>query len=81
MICIAYPKAQISVRTSPSCRVAFESWPDVMIKRPTSDREAAKKMEDQDSVDVYLGSPYSKGFFGWAVPAGDLSRIGSGIRA
>ena len=39
--------------------------------------EAAKKMEDQDSVDVYLGSPYSKGFFGWAVPAGDLSRIGS----
>ena len=39
--------------------------------------DGAVKMDDQDSVNVYLGSKYSKGFFGWAAPADDLSRIGT----
>ena len=40
--------------------------------------DSAVRMEDQDSVDVYLGSEASHGFFGWATPAGDISRIGLG---
>lgn len=40
--------------------------------------DSAVRMEDQDSVDVYLGSEWSRGFFGWATPAGDISRIGLG---
>lgn len=39
--------------------------------------DGATNMQDQDSVNVYLGSKYSRGFFGWAAPAGDLSRIGT----
>ena len=34
-------------------------------------------MEDQDNVNVYLGSKITKGYFGWATPAGDTSRIGT----
>lgn len=40
--------------------------------------DAAFRMEDQNSVSVYLGSKTSKGFFAWAVPTGDISRIGTG---
>ena len=40
--------------------------------------EASKRMEDQDSVSVYLGSSFSRGFFGWAVPTGNITRIGIG---
>jgi geranylgeranyl reductase family protein len=40
--------------------------------------EASHRMEEQDSVSVYLGSSYSNGFFGWAVPAGNITRIGLG---
>ena len=40
--------------------------------------EASSRMEDQDSVSVYLGSSFSKGFFGWAVPTGNITRIGVG---
>lgn len=40
--------------------------------------DSAFKMEDQDSVTVYLGSDVSKGFFAWAVPTGNISRIGVG---
>lgn len=40
--------------------------------------DSAYKMEDQDSVSVYLGSKTSKGFFAWAVPTGNISRIGTG---
>lgn len=40
--------------------------------------DSSFRMEDQDSVDVYLGSESSKGFFGWATPSGDISRIGVG---
>ena len=40
--------------------------------------DSAFKMEDQDSVSVYLGSNVSKGFFAWAVPTGNISRIGVG---
>lgn len=40
--------------------------------------DSATPMEDQDSVEVYLGSESTKGFFGWATPAGELTRIGVG---
>lgn len=40
--------------------------------------DSAHRMEDQDSVSVYLGSEVSKGFFAWAVPTGNISRIGVG---
>ena len=54
-------------------------YPNQKVRRMVSayQVEAAVKMKDQDSVDVYLGSAYSKGFFGWAAPAGDLTRIGN----
>ncbi len=38
----------------------------------------AMRMEDQDSVSVYVGSRFSKGFFAWAVPTGAISRVGLG---
>ena len=31
---------------------------------------------DQESVDVYLGRDVAPGFFAWAVPAGDITRVG-----
>lgn len=40
--------------------------------------DSAYRMEDQDSVSVYLGSRTSRGFFAWAVPTGNISRIGTG---
>ena len=40
--------------------------------------DSAFRMEDQESVSVYLGSRTSKGFFAWAVPTGNISRIGTG---
>lgn len=40
--------------------------------------DSAYRMEDQDSVDVYLGSESSVGFFGWATPSGSITRIGVG---
>lgn len=40
--------------------------------------DAAFRMDDQDSVSVYLGSKTSRGFFAWAVPTGNISRIGTG---
>ena len=40
--------------------------------------DSAFRMDDQDSVSVYLGSEVSKGFFAWAVPTGNISRIGVG---
>ena len=38
----------------------------------------AYRMGDQDSVSVFLGSKFSHGFFGWAVPTGPISRVGLG---
>ncbi len=40
--------------------------------------DAAVRLPDQDSVNVYLGSESSHGFFAWAVPTGDITRIGLG---
>lgn len=40
--------------------------------------DSAYAMEDQDSVDVFLGSDSSVGFFGWATPSGNITRIGVG---
>lgn len=40
--------------------------------------DSAYRMEDQESVSVYLGSKTSRGFFAWAVPTGNISRIGTG---
>lgn len=40
--------------------------------------DAAFRMEEQDSVSVYLGSRTSRGFFAWAVPTGNITRIGTG---
>ncbi|MCL5731054.1 MAG: NAD(P)/FAD-dependent oxidoreductase [Candidatus Thermoplasmatota archaeon] len=40
--------------------------------------DSAYSMEDQRSVEVYLGSGTSGGFFGWATPSGDLTKIGTG---
>lgn len=39
--------------------------------------DAADRFEDQDNVNVYLGSKFSRGYFAWGTPAGDLSRIGT----
>ena len=40
--------------------------------------DSAVRLPDQDSVNVYLGSESSHGFFAWAVPTGDITRIGLG---
>ncbi len=40
--------------------------------------DSAARMEDQNSVNVYVGSQSTQGFFGWATPAGELSKIGVG---
>lgn len=42
--------------------------------------DSAHRLEDQDSVEVYVGSRVSRGFFGWATPAGNITRIGVGAR-
>ncbi|MHB8360287.1 MAG: geranylgeranyl reductase family protein [Thermoplasmataceae archaeon] len=39
--------------------------------------ESAESMEDQDNVNVYLGKAVTRGYFAWATPAGDTSRIGT----
>ncbi len=54
-------------------------FPGMRIQRMISayQIDGAKRMDDQDSVNVYLGSKFSRGFFGWAAPAEDLSRIGT----
>lgn len=44
----------------------------------TYQADTAFRMPDQDSVSVYLGSKTSRGFFAWAVPTGNISRIGLG---
>ncbi len=31
---------------------------------------------DSDFVDLYIGSKVAPGFFGWAIPAGDVTRVG-----
>ncbi|MEM0140012.1 MAG: NAD(P)/FAD-dependent oxidoreductase [Ferroplasma sp.] len=36
-------------------------------------------LEDQDDVNVFIGSENSRGFFGWAVPSGEITRIGVGV--
>ncbi len=41
--------------------------------------DSAYSIEDQDDVNVFIGSENSKGFFGWAVPSGDITRIGVGV--
>lgn len=38
--------------------------------------DSAYRMEDQESVEVFLGSQYSRGFFGWTAPSGNITRIG-----
>ena len=40
--------------------------------------DASLAMDDQDSVSVYLGREFSNGFFAWAVPTGNITRIGLG---
>jgi len=40
--------------------------------------DSAVRLPDQESVNVYLGSESSHGFFAWAVPTGDITRIGLG---
>lgn len=40
--------------------------------------DSAAKLEDQDSVEVYVGSKVTRGFFGWATPSGNITRIGVG---
>lgn len=41
--------------------------------------DSAVEMPDQDSVEVYLGSESTNGFFGWATPSGEITRIGVGV--
>ena len=36
------------------------------------------QMDSQDDVDVYLGDEVTRGFFAWAVPTGDITRVGVG---
>jgi geranylgeranyl reductase family protein len=38
--------------------------------------DVARRMEDQDRVQVLLGSQVAPGFFAWAIPCGDFSRVG-----
>jgi digeranylgeranylglycerophospholipid reductase len=40
--------------------------------------DASFTMQDQDRVSVFLGKSFSNGFFGWAVPTGNITRIGLG---
>ena len=39
--------------------------------------EGLKRLEDQDRVNVYLGSEFSTGYFAWNTPAGNFSRLGT----
>ena len=54
-------------------------YPEQRFKRVVSayQIDGAKRLDDQDKVNVFLGSKYSKGYFGWNTPAGDFSRIGT----
>ncbi len=40
--------------------------------------DSAARLEDQDSVQVFVGSDVTRGFFGWATPSDNLTRIGVG---
>jgi geranylgeranyl reductase family protein len=40
--------------------------------------DSAVRLEDQDSVQVFVGSKVSRGFFAWATPSGDMTKIGLG---
>ncbi len=57
-------------------REVFGTRPSRMVTAYQVD--SAYEMEDQNSVDVYLGSESSVGFFGWATPSGNITRIGVG---
>ncbi len=57
-------------------RDVFDLRPGKIIS--TLQYDVAMKMDDQDSVDVYLGTSITHGFFGWSVPGGDITRIGTG---
>ncbi|MHB1622798.1 MAG: geranylgeranyl reductase family protein [Cuniculiplasma sp.] len=54
-------------------------FPDQRLSRVVSayQIDSAKKLDDQDNVNVYLGSQYSRGYFAWGTPAGDFSRLGT----
>ncbi|MCL4327410.1 MAG: NAD(P)/FAD-dependent oxidoreductase [Candidatus Thermoplasmatota archaeon] len=40
--------------------------------------DSAVRMDDQESVSVFVGSRVTRGFFAWATPAGDITKIGVG---
>ncbi len=42
--------------------------------------DVAQRMEDQDRVRVLLGARVAPGFFAWAIPCGDFSRVGLCVR-
>ena len=38
--------------------------------------DVAHRMDDQEMLDIYLGSEFAPGFFAWAIPFGDITRVG-----
>lgn len=39
------------------------------------------RLEDQEKVEVYLGSKVAPGFFAWVLPCGERTRVGLGVSA
>ncbi|KJE48880.1 MULTISPECIES: NAD(P)/FAD-dependent oxidoreductase [Acidiplasma] len=78
---IMYAKAQIVAgadgANSTVRKILYRKRPEKIIS--TYQVDSAARLEDQDDVNVYIGSHNSRGFFGWAVPSGDITRIGVGV--
>ncbi len=78
---IKYAKSQVIVgadgANSTIRRVLNYERPKKIIS--TYQVDSSFYLEDQDDVNVFIGSENSKGFFGWAVPSGELTRIGVGV--
>ncbi len=78
---IKYAKSEVVVgadgANSTIRRVLNYERPEKIIS--TYQVDSSFYLEDQDDVNVFIGSENSKGFFGWAVPSGEITRIGVGV--
>ena len=85
LLSIASPKGEVSVRCKLLCGAdGAHSWVRRRFKmgRPKElmigfQVEVTGYKGEQGRLDMYTGSGYSPGFFAWAIPSGETTRIGT----
>ncbi len=60
--------------TSNIRKTLFDFSPEYYVKGAQAD--IMHTMEDNDTIEVWLGSDYAPGFFAWVIPFGDKTRVG-----